>query len=51
MMNLLSGFPTPRLGMPAELMPLYVNLAAVDKTFVIGSIWGGGATSGNPTCF
>jgi NAD(P)-dependent dehydrogenase (short-subunit alcohol dehydrogenase family) len=42
--KLLSSYSAPRLEMPAELAPLYVDLAAVDKTFVTGSIWG--ATGG-----
>jgi NAD(P)-dependent dehydrogenase (short-subunit alcohol dehydrogenase family) len=38
--TLLAGHPTPRLEMPAELAPVYVDLATTDKTFVSGSIWG-----------
>jgi NAD(P)-dependent dehydrogenase (short-subunit alcohol dehydrogenase family) len=44
LMAMLSGYPTPRLEMPAELAPVYVDLAASDKTFVSGSVWG--ATGG-----
>jgi NAD(P)-dependent dehydrogenase (short-subunit alcohol dehydrogenase family) len=42
--SLLAGYPTSRLEMPAELAPIYVDLATADKTFVSGSIWG--ATGG-----
>jgi NAD(P)-dependent dehydrogenase (short-subunit alcohol dehydrogenase family) len=42
--NLVSGYPMPRVAMPAELAPIYVHLAAADMTFVTGSIWG--ATGG-----
>jgi NAD(P)-dependent dehydrogenase (short-subunit alcohol dehydrogenase family) len=45
--KLLSSYPTPRLEMPAELAPIYVDLATPDKTFVTGSVWGGaGGLSG-----
>jgi NAD(P)-dependent dehydrogenase (short-subunit alcohol dehydrogenase family) len=42
--ELLSSYPSRRLEMPAEVAPLYVDLATADKTFVTGSIWG--ATGG-----
>lgn len=42
--GLLSSYPSPRLEMPAEVAPLYVDLATRDKTFVTGSVWG--ATGG-----
>jgi NAD(P)-dependent dehydrogenase (short-subunit alcohol dehydrogenase family) len=42
--GLLASYPSPRLEMPAEVAPLYVDLATEDKTFVTGSIWG--ATGG-----
>jgi hypothetical protein len=42
--GLLSTYPSPRLEMPVEVAPLYVDLASGDKTFVTGSIWG--ATGG-----
>ena len=42
--GLLSSYPSPRLEMPAEVAPLYVDLATGDKTFVTGSVWG--ATGG-----
>jgi hypothetical protein len=42
--GLLFSYPNPRLEMPAEVAPLYVNLATGDKTYVAGSIWG--ATGG-----
>jgi hypothetical protein len=36
--KLLSSYSAPRLETPAELAPLYVDLAAVDKKFVTESI-------------
>jgi NAD(P)-dependent dehydrogenase (short-subunit alcohol dehydrogenase family) len=42
--GLLASYPSPRLEMPGEVAPLYVDLATEDKTFVTGSIWG--ATGG-----
>lgn len=44
LMTLVAGYPTPRLEMPAELAPIYVNLASSDMTYVSGSVWG--ATGG-----
>jgi hypothetical protein len=29
-----------RFAMPAEVAPLYVDIATADKTYVSGSIWG-----------
>jgi NAD(P)-dependent dehydrogenase (short-subunit alcohol dehydrogenase family) len=40
LMTLTSGYPLQRFAMPAEVAPLYVDLATADKTYVSGSIWG-----------
>ncbi|KAF2844484.1 twin-arginine translocation pathway signal [Plenodomus tracheiphilus IPT5] len=42
--SLLASCPTTRPEMPAELAPVYVDLAASDNGYVSGSIWG--ATGG-----
>lgn len=40
MFGVVRNFPTPRLEQPAELAPMYVDLATADKTYVSGTIVG-----------